>query len=59
MNHDATHCADYSRSCPKSCYRGQLTEDLKHRPDLWGLTFSYARLKGTDECPRKKKGGRR
>jgi len=51
MNHDFTHCAEYSNACPKSCFRGQLTEDLKNRPDLFGLTFSYAYFRGTDECP--------
>ena len=59
MNHDYAHCFDYEKGkCPKGCFRAELTEDLKHRPDLLGLTFSYARLKGTDECPRWKKGGR-
>lgn len=53
MNHDATHCADWNeRTCPKSCYRGQLTEELEERSDLWYLPISYANLKGTDECPR-------
>ena len=48
MNHDATHCADYKKSkCPKSCYRAQLTEELKHI--FYGLP--------TRECPKVKKGG--
>lgn len=55
MNHDYTHCADYSNACPKSCFRGQLVEDLKHRLDLLCLTFSYAHLMGTDECPKWKR----
>lgn len=29
MNHDATHCFDYSEKCPKTCYRAQLIKDLK------------------------------
>lgn len=54
MNHDATHCADWNkRKCPKSCYRGQLTEELEERSDLWYMPISYANLKGTGECPRK------
>lgn len=57
MNHDYTHCADYSRKCPKSCFRGQLVEDLKHRPDLIGLTFSFSHLENTDECMKGKKNG--
>ena len=51
MNHDFTHCAEYSNVCPKTCFRAQLTEDLKNRPDLFGLNFSYAYFRGTDECP--------
>lgn len=53
MNHDYTHCYDYDqRKCPKRCFRAELTEDLKHRPDLVGLTFSWAYFAGTEECPR-------
>jgi hypothetical protein len=54
MNHDATHCADYRKNCPKSCYRAQLTEELKHIH--YGLPVSWSHFKGTKECP-KKKGG--
>ena len=50
MNHDATHCYDYTSACPKSCYRAQLTEELKridyHLPVSWSL-FKY-----TDYCPK-------
>lgn len=54
MNHDAAHCLDYEpRKCPKRCYRAELTEDLKHRPDLIGLTFSWMHLAGTKECERR------
>ena len=52
MNHDTTHCLDYCERCPASCYRAALTEDLKHRPDLSGLYFSWASLKGTDASPK-------
>ena len=53
MNHDATHCEDYQKSkCPKSCYRAQLTQDLKDNwSRFWLLPISWASLKGTDECP--------
>lgn len=51
MNHDATHCADYKKSvCPKSCYRAQLTEELRHIVYL--LPTSWANLKGTKMCPK-------
>lgn len=50
MNHDATHCADYKKStCPKTCYRAQLTEELRNIVYL--LPTSWAHLKGTKECP--------
>ncbi len=50
MNHDVTHCADYKKSkCPKSCYRAQLTEDLRRR--IYLLPTSWAHFKGTRECP--------
>lgn len=50
MNHDATHCTDYTKACPKSCYRAQLTEDLRKRAYL--LPTSWAHFKGTNECPK-------
>lgn len=54
MNHDATHCLDYKRGvCPKSCYRAQLTEDL--RKIVYALPTSWAHYKGTKMCERKEK----
>lgn len=55
MNHDATHCADYRKDCPKSCYRAELTEDL-HKI-FYPLPTSWAHFKGTKECPQTQKGG--
>jgi hypothetical protein len=52
MNHDATHCADYTTACPKSCYRAELTADLRKRTDLLWLPMSFAHFKGTEECPK-------
>ena len=53
MNHDATHCNDYKVSkCPKTCYRAQLTQDLRNNQYRFlGLPISWANFKGTDECP--------
>lgn len=53
MNHDATHCTDYSKSrCPKSCYRAQLTQDLI---DNWSrlrlLPASWSNFRQTKMCP--------
>lgn len=52
MNHDATHCADYITTCPKYCYRAELTADLRKRIDLLRLPMSFAHFKGTKECPK-------
>lgn len=54
MNHDATHCADYEPSCPKSCYRAKLTRDLQERTDLFYLPISWSNFRGSSECPRAK-----
>ena len=50
MNHDATHCFNYSEECPKTCYRAQLTEEL-NRID-YDLPVSFAMFKHTDHCPK-------
>lgn len=49
MNHDATHCLDYDQyTCPKECYRAQLTQELRdiHYP----YPVSFTDLKGTTMC---------
>lgn len=48
MNHDATHCLDYNDSCPKICYRAELTEELKGM--YYPLPTSWAHFAATDEC---------
>lgn len=51
MNHDATHCLDYDKKrCPKTCYRAQLTEELKHIN--YFLPTSWSHYKGTKMCPK-------
>lgn len=53
MNHDATHCADYKKSkCPKTCYRAQLTEELKNI--YYPLPVSWANLDGSVYCEKGK-----
>ena len=51
MNHDAAHCIDYENSCPKSCYRGQLTKELYEKE--YRLPVSWMHLYGTEECSRR------
>ena len=53
MNHDYAHCLDFSNSCPKDCFRAQLTRDLKRRIDLGGIPLTWMRFKGTEECKKK------
>lgn len=57
MNHDASHCLDYKiNKCPKSCYRAQLTQELRERTDLdFRIPFSWVHFKQTKECPRRER----
>ena len=50
MNHDATHCLDYTKSCPKMCYRAALTEELEKI--VYPLPVSWCHFRGTKECPK-------
>jgi hypothetical protein len=50
MNHDATHCFNYTQACPKMCYRAQLTEELQRIQ--YPLPVSWAMFKYTAECPK-------
>lgn len=54
MIHDYTHCLNQDKDCPKECFRRQLNEDLKKKPQTVMRFVSWANLKGTEEC---KKGG--
>lgn len=47
LNHEDTHCADYSEDCPEECYRGRLVRDLAGVPVN---KVRWAFLKGTEEC---------
>lgn len=53
MNHDYSHCADYNKNCPRSCFRGALVKDLNNHPMLKNISFMS--FKDTDECPIKEK----
>ena len=48
MNHDYSHCMDYSKDCSRKCFRGQLVRDLNSHPTLKNISFMH--FKGTDEC---------
>lgn len=54
MNHDVAHCGDYDpMTCPKTCYRAQVTADLYARADMVGVLVSFIdfRTNGDPECP--------
>ncbi len=55
MNHDYSHCLDFTKSCPVSCFRAQLCRDLKINPSMAGVPVSFMHLGDTDECPKKGK----
>lgn len=51
MNHDATHCFDYTSDCPTECYRARLTQDLENRREEFiAIPLSWSHFKGTEEC---------
>ena len=53
MNHDATHCMDYGKDCPKDCYRAMLTRDLERQKERFvAVPLSWSHFKGTAECKR-------
>ena len=58
MNHDYAHCLDLKKSCPKSCFRAQLTREVEDRDDLKEVPLTWTHFKGTDECKRGKKNER-
>ena len=45
MNHDITHCADYTESCPKDCFRAQRTEKALEKH--WTM-IRWAHFKGSE-----------
>lgn len=53
MNHDATHCLDYRKTCPASCYRAQLTKEL--RTIVYLLPVSWAHFRGSKICPKNRR----
>lgn len=51
METDYTYCSDWRETCPKSCFRAEITENLqKEREKHIGVPLSYACFRGTDEC---------
>lgn len=53
MNHDYAHCLDYTKNCPKDCFRAQITKDLAQWTNTKGILFSWMSFNGTDECKKK------
>ena len=56
MTHDASHCYDYKPDeCPINCYRAELTEDLKKRPELRDIPLTWAHFYETQYCELKRR----
>lgn len=51
MNHDYTHCLDFTPKCPHRCFRAQLERDLKDRwTEFVGMPISYAHFHRDGLC---------
>ena len=50
MNHDETHCIDFTWRCPKECYKARLTDDIR-KSGINELDVCWGHYKGTGECP--------
>ena len=47
MNHDYAHCLDYTKDCPKECFRAELQRDIEeNRSEFIGVPLTYAHLRG-------------
>lgn len=55
QDHSNTHCFDFNKDCPLSCYRAALTVDLQMRYGVSELDVSWASFKDTEECQRRDK----
>ena len=54
MNHDYAHCVDQDKTCPESCFRRQLNEDLQRRKaELAYMPVSWMHLRDTTNCKRR------
>ena len=51
MNHDYAHCLDYTKKCPKECFRAQLQRDLQKRQcEFIGVPISYMHFREAGLC---------
>ena len=51
MNHDYAHCLDYTKDCPKDCFRAELQRDIEeNRSEFIGVPLTYAHFRGKAEC---------
>ena len=51
MNHDYAHCLDYTKDCPKDCFRAQLQRDIEENQSVFiGVPLAYSHLGSTVEC---------
>lgn len=50
MNHDVTHCIDFTEACPNICHLAQLSRDLKNVKDNY-IQISYTHFYKSCMCP--------
>ena len=51
MNHDYAHCLDYTKDCPKDCFRAELQRDIEqNRSEFIGVPLTYSHFRDTEEC---------
>ena len=51
MNHDYAHCIDYTKDCPKECFRAELQRDIEENRSMFiGVPLAYSHIRDTEEC---------
>ena len=51
MNHDYAHCLDYTKDCPKDCFRAELQRDIEENRSMFiGVPLAYSHFRDTEEC---------
>ena len=51
MQHNVYHCLDWTKECPKSCYRAQVTEEAYKMMKNPRQAYPFTHLLNSEECP--------
>ena len=49
MNHDRTHCVDFTEACPNKCFFAKLARDLPNVEDSY-FEISFTHYYGSPMC---------